>query len=178
MSEFSESYHMRGGNIDEGVALLRRACLKGYVFPPANGWIAVVAEQNSFAPDQRIIAQNKTLLLHYVSAEDHGWSFALFDGRQLISAYNCSWDDDVRVDDSLFSKDNLIRILGASGKEAGIAIERILHPETIDEVFDSEPSRVFAELMSLPHFEWFAYDYVARDFHENPDELVGVIEVT
>jgi hypothetical protein len=178
MSEFSESYHMRGGNINEGVALLRRAGLKGYVFPSANGWISIVAEQNSFAPDPRILAQNEGSLLHYVSAEDHGWCFALFVGEQLVSAYDCAWDDEVRVDDSHFSKDNLIQILGTGGEDAAIKIERILHPQNIDEAIDSQPSRAFAEAMGLPRFEWFAYDYVARDFHESPDDYVGVIEVT
>ena len=103
MSEFSESYHLRGSDINEAAALLRRAGLKGYVFPPSNGWISFVAEQNSFEPDPRVVVKNTGTLLHYVSAEDHGWSFALFEGADLACGYGCNWDEDVQVDDSRYS---------------------------------------------------------------------------
>lgn len=94
MSEFSESYHLRSTDIADGISLLRRAGLKGYVFPPQQGWVSIVAEENSFAPDQRIVSENQGSLLHYVSAEDHGWSFALFEHQRLVCGYDCGWDDD------------------------------------------------------------------------------------
>jgi hypothetical protein len=177
MSEFSESYHLRGTDIKEGVALVQRAGLKGYVFPPKDGWIPIVAEGNSFAPDERITSRNTGILLHYVSAEDHGWSFAVFEGKELRCGYDCAWDDEVRVDDSRYSSDALARTLGADGPAAVSAAEKILHPADIDAAVDTEPARVFAEAMRLPRFEWFAYDYVAHDFHESPSEYEGVIKV-
>src|SRR5690242_13108923 len=109
MSEFSESYHLRSSDINDGVSLLKRAGLKGYVFPPASGWVSFVAEQNSFAPDQRITSQNHGTLLHYVSAEDHGWTFAVFEGDRLVCGYDCAWENDVRVDDSRYSAAALVR---------------------------------------------------------------------
>lgn len=177
MSEFSESYHLRGTDIKEGVALMHRTGLKGYVFPPKDGWISIVAEGNSFAPDERITSQNSGTLLHYVSAEDHGWSFALFEGKELKCGYDCAWDDEVRVDDSKYSADALARALGSNGRAAVDAAEEILHPADIDAAIDSEPARVFAEAMRLPRFEWFAYDYVAHDYPASPSEYEGVIKV-
>jgi len=177
MSEFSESYHLRDVNIDEGVDLLRRSGLMGYVFPSINNWVSIVAEKNSFAPDRRIVSQNKGLLLHYVSAEDHGWSFALFEGKKLVSAYDCNWDDEVHINDSRYSFEPLARIFGKNSKKRILAIEHIFHPKNIDEAIDTEPSVVFAKAMKLPHFEWFAYDYVAHDYHEHPEEYAGVIKV-
>lgn len=177
MSEFSESYHLRGEGIEEGVALLRRAGLKGYVFPPENGWISMVAEQNSFEPDQRITSQNRGTLLHFFSAEDHGWGFAVFEDEKVVCAYTCGWDDDVRIDDSQYSAAVLARVLGADGPQTVAAIEKILHPDDIDVAIDSEPGSVFAEALHLPHYEWFAYDYVDGSFHERPAEYSNVIKV-
>ena len=45
MSEFSESYHLRSERQDDAVELLRRAKLKGYVYPPTSGWVTFLAEQ-------------------------------------------------------------------------------------------------------------------------------------
>lgn len=50
MSEFSDSYHLRSNNQQDGVDLLRAAGLRGYVFPPENGWVTVVAEGEEFDP--------------------------------------------------------------------------------------------------------------------------------
>ncbi|MBK8477672.1 MAG: hypothetical protein IPL39_15635 [Opitutaceae bacterium] len=177
MSEFSESYHLRGTDIDEGVALVRRSGLKGYVFPPANGWIPIVIADHSFAPDQRVVSQNTGTLLHFVSAEDHGWTFALFEGDKAVSAYDCGWDDDVRVDLSRYAKAPIAEMLGVEADRAIAAIEAVLHPADIDAAIDSQPAQTFAEAMRLPRFEWFAYDYVARDYHEQPSDYIGVVKV-
>jgi hypothetical protein len=112
-----------------------------------------------------------------VSAEDHGWSFALFEGKDVKCAYDCAWDDEVRVDNSRYSADDLARALGPCGRAAVTAVEEVLHPADIDAAIDTEPARVFAETMRLPRFEWFAYDYVAHDFHESPSEYLGAIKV-
>ncbi len=85
--------------------MLRNASLKGYVFPPQNGWVTFVASDGLFEPDERIIKSNPGFLLHYVSAEDHGWSFTFFDKEQIKITYRCDWNDDVSIDDSLCSEE-------------------------------------------------------------------------
>ncbi|MFT3781222.1 MAG: hypothetical protein QM790_04335 [Nibricoccus sp.] len=177
MSEFSESYHLRSADIGEGVALVRRSGLKGYVFPPANGWIPIVIAEHSFAPDQRVVSQNTGTLLHFVSAEDHGWAFALFQGNEAVSTYDCEWDYDVRIDDSRYAKAPIAETLGVEADRALAAIEAVLHPADIDAAIESQPAQAFGEAMGLPRFDWFSYDYVARDYHERPSEYIGVVKV-
>src|SRR6476620_5469122 len=104
MSEFSESYHLRSERADDAVELLRRAKRKGYVFQPANGWVTFLVEEGNFEPDRQIVAAATHPLLHYVSAEDHGWSFALFDRTKIVSAYRCDWNHDIEAKDSQYSR--------------------------------------------------------------------------
>ena len=75
MSEFSESYHLRSDRMEDAVELLQRAKLRGYVYQPVNGWVTFLAQDGVFEPDEKIVAAATKPLLHYVSAEDHGWSF-------------------------------------------------------------------------------------------------------
>lgn len=86
MSEFSESYLLRSDHAEDAIVLLRRAKVKGFVYQPANGWVTFVSEGGSFEPDQRIIASTQQPLLHYASAEDHGWGFVLFNQARLLAA--------------------------------------------------------------------------------------------
>jgi hypothetical protein len=174
MSEFSESYHVRTNDTNEGVEILRRAKRKGYVFPASNGWVTFVAEKNKFEPDSDIVASNRGLLLHYVSAEDHGWSFSLFEGNQERCRFSCQWENEVEIDPSRYSPESLSAL--------GIEIDseklvQIVSIDTIDAVFDYDPSKKFAELVGLPHYEWLAFDYVARDLHERDGEWPDAIEV-
>ena len=104
MSEFSESYHLRSERAEDAIELLRRAGRKGYVYQPVNGWVTFLAEEGTFEPDERIVAAATRPLLHYVSAEDHGWSFALFDRTNEVCGYRCDWDDDIKVDASNYSR--------------------------------------------------------------------------
>ena len=100
MSEFSESYHLRSERPEDAVELLRRAKWRGYVYQPVNGWVTFLAEGGVFEPDKRIIAAAMHPLLHYVSAEDHGWSFTLYDHGKVVSRYRCDWENTISVDDS------------------------------------------------------------------------------
>lgn len=68
MSEFSDSFHLRSDDLDEGVALLRRAGLEGFVFPSEGGWTTLVCEGDG----ERLVAENTGTLLRYQWARDHG----------------------------------------------------------------------------------------------------------
>lgn len=177
MSEFSESYHLRASRADDAVDLLRRAGLKGFVFPSANGWTTFVAEEGRFTPDPRLVAVNERKLVHYVSAEDHGWSFALFVGSEPLCAYGCSWEELVQVDDSQFNEDALRGFFGPDPADLLGRLRTVLHPATLNEVFENNPSHTFAETLGLTNFAWIAYDYLARDVAEGRHEYPGLIEV-
>jgi hypothetical protein len=174
MSEFSESYHLRSGRAEEAVELLQRAKRKGYVYPPVNGWVTFVAEEGIFEPDERIVGAAAQPLLHYVSAEDHGWSFTLFDRTKVVSGYRCDWDDEIRVDDSRYSREALQQLVPS----AELAdFEQGLHPTEFDELFEAESAKLLAQALGLEHYEWLSYDYVAGSFHASPGDFPGVIEV-
>ena len=177
MSEFSESYHLRSDRVEDAVELLRRLKLKGYVYQPAKGWVTFVAEGGVFQPDERIVAAASHQLLHYVFAEDYEWGFTLFDRAKVASSYRCNWDDEIEVDDSKYSREALQQFVLSAQQSLFADFEQRLHPEDVDELFETEPARLFAEALSLEHYKWVAYDYVAGNFHDSPGDFPGVIEV-
>jgi hypothetical protein len=178
MSEFSESYHLRTERAKEAVELLRRAERKGFVFEPVNGWVTFVAQEGTFEPDERIVAAANQPLLHYVSAEDHGWSFTLFNDAEVVSAYRCDWDEDVRTDDSRYSRSALEETVPSADQELLDEFESHLHPTDVDEVFEVEASKLLAQALRLEHYDWLSYDYIARDRGDSPDESSDVTEVS
>ena len=175
MSEFSESYHLRSERADDAVDLLRRAKRKGFVFEPVNGWVSFVADDGRFEPDERIVAAATLPLLHFVSAEDHGWSFALFDGGRLVSGYRCDWEDDITADDSKYVRSALAQRVPSADAELLDELERRFHPSDFDELLEIKASRLLAQALGLEHFDWLSYDYIASD---HPDDHPDVTEVT
>lgn len=175
MSEFSESYHLRSERADDAIELLRLAKRQGYVYPPGNGWVSFVAADGVFEPDERIVAAARHPLLHFVSAEDHGWSFALFDRGKVVSGYRCDWENDIVADDSRYSRAALQQLVPSAESSLLDELERRMHPTEIDELLELKLSRLFAQVVGLEHFDWLSYDYIASD---SPDDHPNVIEVT
>lgn len=177
MSEFSESYHLRSDRADDAIELLHRAKLKGYVYQPVNGWVTFLADENDFEPDERIVAAAAHPLLHYVSAEDHGWSFTLFDGGNVVSGYRCEWGDYIIVDDSQYSRAAIQQFVPSAEPDLLEDFERQLHPIDFDQLIEAEASKRFAEALGLEHYDWLSYDYIARDFQDSPTDHSDVTEV-
>lgn len=177
MSEYSESYHLRSERAEDAIDLLRRAKLKGYVYQPVNGWVTFLAEEGIFEPDERIVAAASHPLLHYVSAEDTGWSFRLYDRTKVVSGYRCDWDDVVHYDDSKYSRTGLQQFIPSAQPALLDHFERRMHPKDFNELFESEPPKLFAQAVGLEHYDWLAYDYIARDFHESPENHADVTKV-
>jgi hypothetical protein len=177
MSEFSESYHLRSERAEDAVELLRSAGRKGYVYQPTNGWVTFLAEEGVFEPDERIVAAAGHPLLHYVSAEDHGWSFVLFDRGKVVSAYRCDWDDEIRADDSRYSRAALRQLVPSASSALFDDFERWLHPTDLDELFEAEPSKLLAQALGLENYDWLSYDYMSRDFPDSPEDYPEVTEV-
>src|SRR5215212_8892857 len=175
MSEFSESYHLRSERADDAIGLLRRAKRAGYVYQPVNGWVSFVADEGVFEPDERIVAAATQPLLHFVSAEDHGWSFTLFDGGQVVSAYRCDWENDITADDSRYSREALQRLVPSAQPSLLDELERRMHPTDFDELLELKPARLLAQALGLEHYDWLAYDYLASEL---PSDHPGVTEVT
>ena len=175
MSEFSESYHLRSERQQDAIELLRTAKRAGYVYQPVNGWVSFVAEGGVFEPDARIVAAARHPLLHFVSAEDHGWSFTLFDGGKVVCGYRCDWENDITGDDSRYSRAALQQLVPSAQPSLLDELERRMHPPDFDELLELKPSRLLAQALGLEHFDWLSYDYMASD---SPDDHPGVTEVT
>ncbi len=54
MSESSDSYHLRSETVEEGVELLHRAHLCGFVFPANNGWVSILPGGEAFEPNKKL----------------------------------------------------------------------------------------------------------------------------
>jgi hypothetical protein len=164
MREFSASYHLRSERCEDAVELLRRANLKGYVFPPSYGWVTFLAADGTFKPDQKIVAATKHGLLHYFSAEDHGWGFTLFDQGKPACAYNCGWDPHFTVDAAKYSRAELERLVPFTDTILLDEFEQEMRPGGYTDVVGSEHSKTFARAVGLEHYDWVAYHYIERDF--------------
>ena len=174
MSEFSESYHLRSERAEDAIDLLRLVKRKGYVFQPANGWVSFVAEGGVFEPDERIVAAARQPLLHFVSAEDHGWSFALFDRGKVVSGYRCDWENDITADDSKYSREALQKLVPSAQPALLDELERRMHPTDFDELMELKPSRLLANALGLEHYDWLAYDYIASDSADDHPDVTWV----
>jgi len=177
MSEFSESYHLKSADPQDAVAILRRAGLAGYVFPAAHGWVSFVADEGQFAPDLRIVRESTALLLHYVYAEDHGWSFAFHEHGRPVTSYSCQWDPELEVTDSSLSLDTLRALVARHGAGDIDAVIARLHPASFEEAIESETAKQFAAALGLTHYEWLDFEHTAREFGEVRRAFPGVIEV-
>ena len=180
MSEFSESYHLRSESSDDAIQLLHRAKRKGFVYQPVNGWVTFLAEKGVFEPDERIVAAATLPLLHYVSAEDHGWSFTLFNAAKVACAYRCDWDDTINVDDSNYSRAALEQLTPSLDPALLDQLEARLHPQDFEELFEFEveASKLFAQAVGLEHYDWLSYNYMKGSFSASPHEYRNVTEVT
>jgi hypothetical protein len=178
MSEFSESYHLRSERSEDAIDLLRRAKLKGYVFPPTNGWVTFLAENGAFKPNPQLVQGSRHPLLHFVSAEDHGWGFSLFHQGKPACSYKCEWDPGLAVDDARYSRDVLQELLPSADTILLEEVERDMRPRAYDDLIGAELSKTFARAVGLEHYDWIAYHYIERDFRFSKDRRPDVIIVT
>ncbi|NBD24080.1 hypothetical protein [Paenibacillus glycinis] len=178
MSEFSESYHLIGRSEQEGIDLLKRAGQGGLVFPAANDWVTMLPDHPIYTPNADLIRHNAGVLLHYVFAEDHGWSFALYERDTLVSSYECDWnEEDIVNRDGETNLPALLEVLNRklereqAIKEAEIA--RLLAPADFEEVSELEPAYSFAELLGLSNYAWLSFHYAERDYADQADYIAG-----
>ena len=177
MSEFSESYHLFVSDQSEVVKLLKASGLRGFACAPENGWVSFVVDEGTFEPDPRIIENNRLSLLHYVNAEDHGWSFELFEGPRSVCRFRCDWENEVRSDMSGWKPTEILRLLGdqISGRVTEIVPQ--FTPKTIDELFEHETAYDFARALELPQYQWFSYDGVAGSIGRGETDYPDCVEV-
>ena len=93
MSEFSCSYHLKTESVDDCINLIKRANTTGFVFPARDGWISFVVDEPDFIFSKSLIDANDGILLNFINAEDHGWSFEVFNNSSKVCKFECDYDD-------------------------------------------------------------------------------------
>lgn len=166
-SEFSESYHIKASNQQEGIALLQRAGLKGYVFPEKNGWVTILPqyEKYPFIPIEKLIKANESLMVYYACAEDHGWTLNIYQKSENILSYDCDWTyKEIRIKDNGLNLAILKKIIGKPSQEKDDHFwKKVFYPKNHNDIFENElPSYNIAKLLSLPFYEWLSYDYIKK----------------
>ena len=167
MSEFSQTYHLVADDQGAGVDLLREVPVRGFVFPPSNGWVTFVPDEDEYGRlNQDVVGANPSTLLHLVSAEDHGWEFSVFERDQPTCTYRCTWEWDVEVEDSQLNLDVVERLSQEHGEGISMPeLNALLHPPNLDALMSDQgnPADRFARSVGLVHFSWISWHYLTVD---------------
>jgi|GEM_PF-1753920 hypothetical protein len=181
MSEFSQSYHLLGG-VEAAVELINRAGEQGLVFDNDGRWTTFVISGDQFVPSDAIVEANKDTLVHYVYAEDHGWSLSIFKQSALIFNYNCSWDnlEDFELTeeevaemydsgqlqapaDEIFDLQVVKQLIEEAGNDA--ADLEALFTEDEEAIFAMETPSAYqiAERLGISNYAWISAEYVDEE---------------
>ncbi|WP_308639370.1 hypothetical protein [Paenibacillus silvisoli] len=183
MSEFSESYHLVGRDSQVGIDLLARSALTGYVYPAINEWITLLPSGPIYEPNEALIANNRSMLLYYAYAEDHGWSFSLYERDVRICHYECTWEEIIMHNTSELNAEKLLAFINSRPSRdhdvTSEQLEALLSISDFDEMFEQVPAYRFARWLGLTHYEWQSYEYVAGDYEQGVDYISerGVLKV-
>ncbi len=174
MSEFSECFYLRSDNPQDGIDLLKRAGFQGAVFKPSHNWVTVIPDSPMNEAVESMKSVNKGSLLHYMYAEDHGWSFSIFKQDEQIFHYDCSWEDDIEINDKEVHMEAVEEFLLDPSEMSDF--NDLLYPNSIDDLADDPRSRKFAGLIGLEYFEWMSWDYITRTDPEYFKDSLIMIE--
>lgn len=162
MSEFSDSYHLKTDNLDDGIALLQRAELDGYVYSPQGGWVTILPEGPLFEPNEKLISANTGILVHYVYGEDYAWGMELYRGTHLVTCHQTEWEPDLYTP-YVLDPVAIDAILGTALSDIDEdSANRLFTPSTMDDILTEMPPYFFAKEIGLSNFKWVAFDYLAK----------------
>jgi hypothetical protein len=167
MSEYSESFHLHATSPEDAIALLRRAKVPGYVFPPENGFVTFVCPHDK-ALHQAVLAANTGRLLDYSFATDHGCRVDVYDRDAKVASLAVDFDDQ----SARFERTRFVA-LGLLGEDDAEVVAAWMRGSSDDEARIGRQAHVIARKLHLPYFAWLSYEYAQTD--ETPPE--GRIEV-
>lgn len=173
MSEVSETYNLRTTDQHTAFALLTAAGLRGFVYPPVNGWVTIVIDDWPGKVPPTLIAKNTCSLVRYLFVEDLGWQFTIWNGPQRVIHYECRWDEGVlAITDEQLAMSEVERFFSL---DTGV-LREILYPRTEDLSFPLPPLR-FLEITGLPNCQWSSYNYLIEDYDKTDAEFAGILHV-
>ncbi len=171
MSEFSESYHLRTTDKNEGKQLVEELGVSGIVFAETNGWVTVLLEGELNAHIRNVASNFDGVVLHYMYAADHAWMTNLFSKGNPISSFVCAWDPELHIEDEALDVDALSTLLlNAEDEEK---LEALFSLADLDEIFEINPAYSFAALLGIEHYQWLAGHDIASHGSEIIDNAVG-----
>lgn len=177
MSEFSESYHLYSSDQNDGVKLIKKSWLRGFVYPAVHNWVTITPSGRIFQPNKRLIHNNPGTLLHLINAEDHGWSISIYEGKQRTFHYECSWEEDIEINQDEYDRDRFVELVNRNPNKlksvTPLDITKIFYVSDYEEIFESNPLHQVAELLRLEHYEWISYEYNQCEYKENPKEFLN-----
>jgi len=177
VSEFSESYHLFSTEQNDGVKLLKRAWLRGYVYPVSNNWVTIIPKGKSFQPNKRLINNNKGTLVHLINAEDHGWSISIYDGNKRTFHFECSWEEEVEINQDEYNRKRMVDLINQNPNKLSwvtpLDITKIFYISDFEELFERDPVNQIAGLLRLDNYEWISFEYVQTEHKENPREMIN-----
>jgi hypothetical protein len=88
---YIDACHLQADDITAGSALLERAGIAGYVFPPRNGWVCIIPEGPWGRPPPDLLDANDGCLLRVVSTGLGDWYAELFSGSQCVASINAAF---------------------------------------------------------------------------------------
>lgn len=171
MSEFSESYHLRTNNKEEGKSLIKHLGVRGIVFEETNGWVTVLPEGELASHIKNIASNFNGMVLHYTYAADHFWTADLFSNGTSISSFVCSWDPELYIDSEALNIEAFSKLLlRPEDKEK---LVKLFSLTDLDEIIETKPAYVFAELLGIEHYQWLAGHDIANHCDEILEGIPG-----
>ena len=181
MSEFSCSYHLKSDSIDDCIKLIRKANVTGFVFPAREGWVSFVVDEPDFVFSEKLMDANDGILLNFISAEDHGWSFEVYSKNTKVCKFECYYSEDEEEEDfdesSFDDVDDFSRLFPCkysrekfvdnwdglfSGDQSRI-LDRTFTMDTKTPPMEKVTASDFASGMGLYFVEWVSYNYICDD---------------
>ena len=151
MSEFSSSFHFYKKTQDEVANLLKKNKVKAFVYKEFNNWVTAVVNNE----DVKLIKDtNSGFLIEYNFAEDHGWEYRLFNGKEQVSVYQCMWDNEISIIDSDLNES----LLKSEFQFDDTVIQKIFYPTSFDDIYDFPPAYLFADTMGIKYYSWLSFD--------------------
>jgi len=157
MSEFSCSYHLKSESIDDCVSLIKRANVSGYIFPPKDGWVSFVTDEPDFEFSENLIGANEGVLLNFSNAEDHGWSFEIYNGKEKVCQFMCDYIEGIKCT----PKNGIENRNGLFNKNQAAMLDRLFAMDNNTPLDEWALASDFAVGMGLYFYDWVSYSYVS-----------------
>ncbi|MDR1565552.1 MAG: hypothetical protein LBS74_11400 [Oscillospiraceae bacterium] len=169
MSEFSESYHLKNGSLQDAIDLIKKSSQSGYAKKPCKDWVTLVPESAicGFNCDKKLVKNNTGILVQYIYPEDHGFCFRVFNRNRLVAEYFYDFNDfdesnigAALVTNRLNGKE-LVELLNLKVSE--FELVRTLRPTNFSEVMDLHDN--FMKLLQIPPeaYTWVSHRYCKLD---------------